>query len=173
MKPAVRVLALFGLAALSGALNALPWDKDMVDQPSVKAQEARVNEPRDAVPATGGESLPEPKNLADLVTARLQAASLANPQAATAESLARGKAVYETHCLPCHGVEGRGDGPVGKKYTPTPMNLTLDYVQQQSDGQLYYTITHGGIVMPFYRDAIAPNDRWNVVNYLKQALVHP
>ena len=173
MSPLMRCGCLALLVALPVSSSALPWNKDMVDQPSVKAQEKRVNEPRDAVPTTGGEPLGTPLTPTDVVAGRMQAAGIANPQAVTPESLGRGKALYEIHCLPCHGAEGHGDGPVGKKYTPTPMNLTVDYVQQQPDGQLYYTITHGGIVMPFYRDALAPVDRWNVVNYIKHALMHP
>jgi mono/diheme cytochrome c family protein len=164
-------LLLVLAAALPAAAGALPWNQDMVDQPSVKAQEQRVDEPRGAVPASGAESLERPQSLADLVLARAAAASVPNPQAAGRESLARGKALYETHCLTCHGAGGRGDGPVGQKFVPRPMDLTLDYVQQQPDGQLYYTITHGGVVMPFYRDAIEPADRWHVVNYVKHALV--
>jgi len=167
----LRTFTVLGLAALSDTLNALPWDKDMVDQPSVKAQERRVDEPRDSVPVEAAEHTPAPQNLADLVMARLQAASLSNPNPPTPESLARGKALYETHCLPCHGGEGHGDGPVGQKFAPQPMNLATDYVQQQPDGQLWYTITWGGVVMPFYHDAIVPADRWHVVNYLKHGLV--
>ena len=168
---------LRSLCAAAGPLpvasGALPWNKDMVDQPSVKAQEKRVYEPKDAVPVDGGEAIPKPQSLAELVLARAQAGSIENPQPATPESLARGKALFETHCLPCHGAQGHGDGPVGQKFVPQPMNLTLDYVQQQPDGQIYYTITHGSVVMPFYRDAIVPADRWNVVNYVKHALVAP
>ncbi len=50
------------------------------------------------------------------------------------------------------------------------MNLTLDYVQLQPDGQLYYTISHGSIAMPYYRQAIVAEDRWNLINYIKEAL---
>lgn len=165
-----RVVAAAALGVPLVAL-ALPWNQDMVDQPSVKAQERRVDEPRDSVPATGGEEMPAPATLAELVTARVAAASVPNPQQPTPESVARGKALYETNCLPCHGAGGLGDGPVGQKFVPPPMNLTVDYVQQQADGTLYYTITHGGVVMPFYRDAIPPSDRWHIVNYIKHALV--
>jgi mono/diheme cytochrome c family protein len=167
----MRVLAILGLAALPSSLNALPWDKDMVDQPSVKAQEARVDEPKDAVPADSDALMSRPQSLADLVMARTRAASIQNPSPPTPESVARGKALYETHCLPCHGAQGHGDGPVGQKYVPQPMNLATDYVQQQPDGQLWYTITYGGVVMPFYHDAIPPADRWNIVNYMKHGLV--
>ena len=47
------------------------------------------------------------------------------------------------------------------------MNLTLDYVQTQPDGQLFYTISHGSIAMPYYRDSIPARQRWDLVNYLK------
>ena len=100
------------------------------------------------------------------LAALMLAATPARPQDAP-----RGRLLYETHCLPCHGGEGHGDGPVGQKYVPQPMNLATDYVQQQPDGQLWYTITWGGVVMPFYHDAIVPADRWHVVNYLKHGLV--
>lgn len=148
---------------------ALPWSRDMVDQPAVKAQEAPVERPRATVPAAGKDPAPTPASKADVAIFRLEAArELDNPQAADEESLARGKLVYETHCLTCHGVTGKGDGPVGLKFRPPPMDLTTPYVQQQPDGQIYYTITHGGIVMPFYRDAIEAEDRWHLVNYLKR-----
>jgi mono/diheme cytochrome c family protein len=167
----LRALTVLGLVSVSGTLNAFPWNKDMVDQPAVKAQEKRVDEPKDTVPAAGGERVAKPQSLAELVMARAQAAGITNPTQATPESLARGKALYETHCLPCHGGEGHGDGPVGQKFVPQPMNLSTDYVQQQPDGQLWYTITWGGVVMPFYHDAIVSADRWNVVNYVKHGLV--
>jgi mono/diheme cytochrome c family protein len=168
-----RSIWIAALALLPIAAGALPWNKDMVDQPAVKAQEKRVDEPKDVVPTTGGETLAKPQSLADVVLARVQAGSIPNPQPATQESIARGKALYEIHCLACHGAEGHGDGPVGQKYVPQPMNLTFDYVQHQPDGEMYFTITYGSLVMPFYHDAIIPADRWNVVNYVKHGLVAP
>ena len=50
------------------------------------------------------------------------------------------------------------------------MDLTLEYVQQQPDGQIWYTISHGSIAMPYYRDSIRDVERWHVVNYVKQVL---
>jgi hypothetical protein len=48
------------------------------------------------------------------------------------------------------------------------MELNLDYVQLQPDGQLFYTISHGSIAMPYYRQAMLAEDRWNVVNYITE-----
>lgn len=181
MRSSVWCIEMRGLAVVicgalfvPGHLAALPWSKDMVDQPSVKAQEHLVSEPDDSVPREGGEQVPTPADVSEVVLYRLAAArDLDNPVPATDASHERGKAVYETHCQVCHGAGGKGDGPVGQKIVPPPMDLTTPYVQQQPDGQIFYTITHGGVVMPFYRDAIDVDDRWHLVNYLKEAFAAP
>jgi S-disulfanyl-L-cysteine oxidoreductase SoxD len=162
-------VAVAGVIA-TGTACALPWDKDMRDQPSVKPQEAQVKTNRTSVPSDGGDRYGPPADTSELVRMRLEAGKLRNPQPKSTKSLNRGKALYDVHCAVCHGVAGRGDGPVGKKYTPDPMDLTLEYVQLQPDGQLYYTISHGSIAMPFYRDSIAQHERWHVINYIKQVL---
>jgi|TARA_Y100000310_G_C20693991_1_gene824197 mono/diheme cytochrome c family protein len=146
---------------------ALPWDEDMRNQPSVKPQESQVRTNASSVPQNGGEPISAPADLFELVRARLKAGELQNPVPRDSESIVRGKLLYDIHCLTCHGATGLGDGIVGKKYVPDPMNLTLDYVQTQPDGQIFYTISHGSIAMAFYRDAIPVQDRWDVVNYIK------
>src|SRR5437773_9855501 len=40
---------------------------------------------------------------------------LQNPYHATAQTLKEGQALYETYCLVCHGVQGKGDGPIASK----------------------------------------------------------
>ena len=148
----------------------LPWDKDMRNQPSVKPQEARVTPPESSIPANGTEPFTPPGNMTELVHDRLEAGKIPNPVPVTGKSINHGKQLYDLHCAVCHGEQGYGDGPVGKKYVPDPMNLTIDYVQTQPDGQLFYTISHGSIAMPFYRDSIRPEDRWHVINYIKAVL---
>ena len=157
------------LLAISGAGFTLPWDKDMRDQPSLKPQESQVSVNRSSVPIGGKDVYPPPKDIIELVQARLEAGrTLVNPIAKSPESLARGRQMYERHCLICHGEQGRGNGPVGRKFVPQPMELNFDYVQLQPDGQIYYTISHGSIAMPFYRQAILPEDRWHLVNFIKE-----
>jgi mono/diheme cytochrome c family protein len=159
----------FCLLAIPGTGVTLPWDKDMQDQPSVKPQESQVSAPRSSVPVGGKDGYPPPKDIIELVRARLEAGrTLVNPIAKSPESLARGRQMYERHCLVCHGEQGRGNGPVGRKFVPQPMELNLDYVQLQPDGQIFYTISHGSIAMPFYRQAIAAEDRWHLVNFIKE-----
>jgi mono/diheme cytochrome c family protein len=170
----MRLLVILVACVLAVSAGAFPWDKDMVDQPSVKSQESLVEFRTDTVSAKGKEALPVPRTGKELVRARVAAGrELKNPVAPTAESVAAGKKAYETHCAMCHGATGQGEGSVGQRYVPPPMNLTLPYVQQQGDGQVYYTITHGSLIMPFYRDALSPKERWHVVNYIKTELGKP
>ena len=122
-----------------------------------------------SIPVVGGETLPTPITEAEQDAAKDEAASIPNPEPASADSLARGKYLYELNCLVCHGATGVGDGPVGLKFvTKAPVDLNEDYTQDQADGQLFFTITRGRALMPYYRDALNIEERWHVVNYLKQ-----
>ena len=160
---------VFCFLAIPATGVTLPWDKDMQDQPSVKPQESQVSTNRSSVPVGGKDGYPPPKDIIELVRARLEAGrTLVNPIRKLPESLARGRQLYERHCLVCHGEQGRGNGPVGRQFVPQPMELNLDYVQLQPDGQIFYTISHGSIAMPFYRQAIAAEDRWHLVNFIKE-----
>ncbi|MCZ6717046.1 MAG: c-type cytochrome [Gammaproteobacteria bacterium] len=173
MKRSEAVLSLLGLALVMGVIprsSALPWDEDMRNQPSIKPQESLVETNASSVPTKNKETIPTPKDIGELVLARLSAGELQNPVRATPESLDLGKSLYEIHCQTCHGGQGRGDGPVGLKFAVAPMDLTMDYVQLQPDGQIFFTISHGSIAMPFYRDSIPEDDRWHVVNYIKHEL---
>lgn len=153
------------------AVLALPWDFDMQDQPSVKPQETEVPPaPEGAVPVSGNEPVPITQEVAAILRGRVESARLENPVPADGESLARGKALFESACAVCHGTNGAGDGPVGQKFIAKPFDLRIDYVQNKPDGELFFTITNGGVVMPFYRDALSPRERWDVVNYLKRGL---
>lgn len=162
-------LAALVLIAVPVTGLTLPWDKDMQDQPSVKSQESLVEGIRSSVPVGAQEGYPPPKDTIELVRARLAAGrTLENPAAKSPESLARGREMYELHCLVCHGEQGRGNGPVGLKFVPQPMELNLDYVQLQPDGQIFYTISHGSIAMPAYRQSMPVEDRWHLVNFIKE-----
>ena len=44
--------------------------------------------------------------------------------AAFAESYHRGIVEYEVACMPCHGIDGRGDGPLARTLKTPPANLT-------------------------------------------------
>ncbi len=159
------VLTLLGQAA-AGWGN--PWDKDMVDQPSAKPQESQAPAGPHSVPVVGGETLPAPTTEAGMFAAKDEAVTLQNPVAATAESVAQGEYLFQLNCLVCHGVEGRGDGPVGVLLETSPVDMHDAYTQDQADGQLFFTITRGRVTMPYYRDALSQEERWHVINYIRE-----
>ncbi|MCH8072840.1 MAG: hypothetical protein IIA09_12890, partial [Proteobacteria bacterium] len=94
-----RILCLLAMPAVG---LTLPWDKDMQDQPSMKPQDSLVAEINDSIPVGGRDVYPPPKNVIELVRARLDAGrTLVNPIAISPESLARGREMYD-HLYPRH-----------------------------------------------------------------------
>jgi mono/diheme cytochrome c family protein len=143
------------------------WNRDMADQPSEKAQESVAPPGPGSVPTHGNEMVPLPADDLEADEMKEAAARLENPVPVTPESIARGKYFYEINCLVCHGETGVGDGPVGRKFvTKAPVDLNDAYTQDQAPGQIFFTLTRGRALMPFYRDALSPTERWEVVNYI-------
>lgn len=157
------------------------------NQPSLKPQEAPGYAPMPAVSIMTTGKEPD-------VTTRNQARRLRNPVAPTGESIGAGKELYITYCSPCHGISGDGRGLMGSvpllKRAPDQENrdlarylsgylgytpgVDLNFVQEEPDGELYYTITNGGeAIMPSFRDAMSPEQRWDLINYIKRGLGGP
>jgi mono/diheme cytochrome c family protein len=133
------------------------WRKDMVKQPSVKPQEAPRPLPQNSIPRQGKE----------IPVDRVEAGKrLRNPIEPNAAALESGKRLYEIYCTLCHGSHGKGGGPVAGKFVPPP-DLTLDVFRKRPDGFLYETIRTGGPIMPGQGDALSPEERWNIVHYLR------
>jgi mono/diheme cytochrome c family protein len=88
-----------------------------------------------------------------------------------------GERLYGWHCLPCHGPEGKGDGPSAQRLGLRPRDFTRGLFKLKSSGageppfddDLFRTITVGLPVsfMPPFREALAPDDRWAVVAFVK------
>jgi len=168
----LTLLALLLLAASTSAWG-FPWDRDMVDQPSIKPQESITPPEPNAVPIQGGETLPSPTTEREIFAAKDAAATIPNPVPATAESIARGADFYQVHCKVCHGQQGHGDGPVSVKFVEnSPVDLNETHTQDQTDGQLFFTITRGRVAMPFYRDALSPPERWDLINFIRDSFGH-
>lgn len=168
MRSIIRTIAALLLLGQASLGWGYPWDQDMVDQPSAKPQKSPAPMAPDSIPIVGGETLPTPTTKQGMDDAKDAAAAIPNPVPATAESLARGAYFYEMNCLVCHGKQGHGDGPVGQKFvTKSPVDLHKAYTQDQADGQLFFTLTRGRELMPFYRDALSTEERWHIINYVK------
>jgi copper transport protein len=96
--------------------------------------------------------------------------TLPNPIPADAASISQGERLYEQNCLPCHGPQGKGDGPVGRTLNPRPSDLSQHTLPGlHPDGQLFEWISKGypGSVMPAFEGTLTEEQRWHLVNYIR------
>ena len=87
----------------------------------------------------------------------------------TPELLAKGKTVYASTCLTCHGDKGDGMGPAGKYMSPKPRNFTKDtFKKGEKTEEIFNTITKGldGTSMVGYA-SIPESDRWALTYYVQ------
>lgn len=98
-----------------------------------------------------------------------EAADVPNPIEANAESIAAGGQIYAASCAVCHGETGGGDGPGAAGLEKPPANLNEGHVQVNSDGALFYIISHGkpDTPMPAWDNVLSEEDRWQVVNFIR------
>lgn len=85
----------------------------------------------------------------------------------------RGKIIYQTRCLECHGAEGRGDGKKAPFLSPRPGNLVSAATSAKSDRDLLRTIQNGKLrtAMPAWKDILTEEEMQDVLQYVR-SLVH-
>ena len=86
-----------------------------------------------------------------------------------AAALDKGKVLYETYCLVCHGTEGKGDGPIASKIPP-PTSYKSERVMGFLPGRIFHVITLGSNKMPSYAAQLSPDDRWLIITYIRAVL---
>jgi high-affinity iron transporter len=80
----------------------------------------------------------------------------------TAPDLSQASAIYPANCAGCHGVEGRGDGPLAQGLEPAPSNFHDEgRMRSRSVYGLYNTISLGvaGTAMRGFNE-LSENERW-------------
>src|SRR5579885_3054481 len=95
-------------------------------------------------------------------------AGVQNPVAADASSLAAGGKVYKQECVSCHGAEGKGDGPKAQELEKPVADLNQKKIKAQSDGAFFWKISIGNKPMPSFKKLLSDEERWSVVNYLRE-----
>src|SRR6266487_4133700 len=119
-----------------------------------------------AIPTTGVE---RPLASAPMISPEERdafAARFVNPQAADDSSIARGERKFQKTCVPCHGQELAGDGPVAALFMPPP-DLLAEATRARKDGYIYSYIRHGGVVMPPYGAQVTAQEAYDLINYIR------
>lgn len=81
----------------------------------------------------------------------------------------RGRVVYEKHCLPCHGAQGKGDGQFGRVTSPPAADFTSAASKQKTDAQLLATIEKGRppTAMEGWKGQLSDSEIHDVLTYVK------
>lgn len=104
---------------------------------------------------------------------------------ASAQNIDVGRTEYQSSCAACHGIDGKGNGPVSKELKTPPADLTVlaknnngvfpyDMVYQVIDGRNSTIVSHGTGEMPIWGYRFGPPQAFRfknrilaVIDYLK------
>ncbi|MEH6472773.1 MAG: cytochrome c [Halopseudomonas sp.] len=95
------------------------------------------------------------------------------------EQASKGMNLYRDNCMACHGVDGRGTGPLAKSLEHPPADLTNHFHMEQGKGDqyLFWRISEGGTVEPFvsmksampaFKGVLNESERWSILSYVHQ-----
>ncbi len=87
-----------------------------------------------------------------------------NPLPYNLTNVQKGKDLYMKNCKSCHGDVGKHNG---LPLVPPPPDITSDLMQANTSGELFYKITHGKDGMPRFETTISEDDRWRLVNFIR------
>ena len=91
--------------------------------------------------------------------------TIASPIVFNAASAKEGQSSYEKNCMSCHGNPGKGN--FLPAFTPPPADLGSAKAQNQTDGELFYKISEGNLVMPKFKTTLPEKERWKIVAYIR------
>lgn len=96
------------------------------------------------------------------------ASTIKNPLLNDATAAKAGKKLYTQMCVICHGVKGKGDGMAGAALNPKPANFTSAVVKAETDGAIFWKMTTGNAPMASYKEVLTDQQRWQLVNYIRE-----
>jgi mono/diheme cytochrome c family protein len=179
MRRILRTTAVAAVTLVTGActqidnmLASVPVFAFLREAPSFDPYEAPRPAPPNAVPFStpAGEVEPQialtPTGLDEFAASPYGQ----NPLVGDTAALALGQVMYDRYCAVCHGPQGGGDGTImGEgRYPPLAPNLTLPATVARADGYIYGVIRVGRGLMPAYGPRTTVQERWAIVNYVRQ-----
>jgi mono/diheme cytochrome c family protein len=128
------------------------FEDGMTNRPPVEGTIPR-NFPMYEVPANATDSM-------------LRTMNITNPVEHSDAMMVNAKSLYTIYCAVCHGEKGDGKGTMEKFQYP----LVPDYKERLptiSDARMYQSITHGLNMMGSHASLLDPDERWQVIHYIK------
>jgi len=84
-----------------------------------------------------------------------------------AASASQGEAIYNKNCASCHGNPGKGNSL--KSLSPVPPDLSSAKSQELTDGELFYILSTGRMVMPSFKNVLSEDERWRVISFIRSS----
>jgi copper transport protein len=83
--------------------------------------------------------------------------------------VARGRDLYDTYCINCHGANLRGDGPLNENLNPPASDFAAPHTFVHSDADLIFWIQNGkqGTAMPGFDAQLSDQDMRDVVAFIQ------
>ncbi|WP_427308288.1 c-type cytochrome [Cupriavidus sp. H39] len=97
----------------------------------------------------------------------------ASPAGFSVDTIALGARVYAQHCAGCHGIDGRGEGPLAASLAQWPPTLASPLLARRADGELFWHVLagmrdrQGRTTMPAFGDRLGDREAWAVIDYMK------
>ncbi len=154
-------------------MHNIPWFDHMIYSQAVHPYESADvprNTPPDAIPLGGGEADWRVGNPASMSFGfdTNAANALKHPTTPPGPAARSGKELFNTYCSACHGYDGLAQSPASLLGVHA-LSLMTAQARHFTDGYLYSMIRYGRGRMPQYGDKIVrPDERWAVVDYLRQ-----
>jgi hypothetical protein len=90
------------------------------------------------------------------------------PFPVTKEVLDRGRERFNIYCAPCHSRLGDGNGFVPSRgFSRKPPSYHIERLRKAPLGYFFSVMTEGFGIMPDYASQISPQDRWDIVAYVR------
>jgi len=75
-----------------------------------------------------------------------------------------GKDLFNAKCKSCHGAVGTNSS---LPLNPEPGDPATEKFSKQTDGDLFYKITHGRGGMPAFESQLSEDERWKIISYFR------
>jgi mono/diheme cytochrome c family protein len=85
------------------------------------------------------------------------------------EAVNRGREVYLQNCLDCHGIEGKGNGPIATKEGLIVPNLKA-VLSEVPHFEFFISFSEWKGTMPGWRNPLTTKEREDLVEYLKSII---
>jgi mono/diheme cytochrome c family protein len=97
-----------------------------------------------------------------------QAKKMQNPVPPTSEAIGAGMMIYMQHCQSCHGEDGDGKGEKAGQLLIAPADFRDAHKMGLStDGEFFWQISEGHRPMPAFKSKLTPEERWQVIDYVR------